>query len=322
MGQYHFMLRFVNVELLPKWLYLLIYTLGRLSAPFFLLISGIGAVMLYTNQKSADKSDFEILITNLKRGLFLIFLTLPVNILSLLIFSSGNIWEWNIFQLIGVSMIGTVFFGKFRSFSIFITFSMVLTLWKLLSTDSFFTNGHFPIIPWLNYYLIGCWIGCILIASNKHKKIRDLIQIVGVGLLCAVLFLFITNANILKSILQYNFRIEIMPMLIITIVFLGVFSFFEFLSNQKYASTNWLNYFGYVPLSIYYLHLLYQYSLFFFLKKLHYDLNRWGVLHWIILNLLFWGLTHTFITKYWREKKFILGIEWFISKYISKKSRL
>lgn len=171
MGQYHFMRWFIEESSLPRWLYQLIYIPGRLSAPFFIMISGISAVMLFENNSRKGKRNHEIFMVTLKRGLFLVCLTIPLNIAAAYVFNSGGIWEWNIFQLLGISIILTVIIGKIRMVFICSVFSLVLVLERILS-PSFLTIGIVPLIPWINYFFIGNALGLIITWLFSLNKTR------------------------------------------------------------------------------------------------------------------------------------------------------
>lgn len=322
MGQYHFMRWFINEKSLPDWLHLIIYVPGKLSAPFFLIISGIGAVMLYENYKKKGKSDFEIFMTTLKRGIFLIVLTIPLNIASSIIFKSGAIWEWNIFQLVGVSMLATVVIGRFKIAFVSIFFIAVWVIWKVISSESFFSIGIVPLIPWVNYYLVGCMIGIMLIFFNKAQRRFNYLMTLGLVLFIIEVVYFGFNINVLLFSVGHNQRLELISMAVISLLFFGIFSVIEIMSKNILGSSTWLRNIGYVPLSIYYMHILFKYSIVVILGFMASNMNSWSVIHWVFLNIAFWPVTFVFVNQIWAKKGFKFGVEWFMSKYVSPRSMI
>ncbi len=322
MGQYHFMRWFINESSLPEWLYSIIYVPGKLSAPFFLMISGIGAIMLYENYKKKGKTDYEIFMTTLKRGMFLIVLTIPLNIAASMIFKSGTIWEWNIFQLVGVSMLGTVVVGKFKMAFVPLAFIAVYFVWRTSSGQTVFNTGIAPLIPWVNYYLVGIMIGILLDRfSYSPGRFHQLMKM-GFILLAVNVVYFGFNIDALLFIVGHSQRLELISMTIIALFFFSILSGIEIFSKYMPGFTKLLINFGYVPLSIYYMHLLFKYSIVVILSILASNTETWSVVHWVLINLVFWSATFIFVNRTWAHQGYRFGVEWFMSKYISPRSMI
>jgi uncharacterized membrane protein len=319
MGQYHFMRWFVNESLLPSCLHSFIFVFGKLSAPFFIMISGVGAMMLYENYRLKGKTDYGIFVTTLKRGVFLIVLTIPLNMAAKLLFDSGDIWEWNIFQLLGVVMVGTFFWGRFGIISIIISFIGVYFFGNILPSGNFLNTGIAPLIPWLNYYLIGCLIGRMLIFNTNRIWFKKLI-IFGTISFCLASIFFILDPNQIIFLVGHTQRLEILSMIIISLFFVGLLFAIESSLHHDLFFIKWFQNFGYIPLSVYYFHLFYKYSLVILLSVIGLKTDTWGVVYWVMLNVLFWGLSFVFVNKVWVNNGFKYGVEYFMSRYVSQKT--
>ncbi len=321
MGQYHFMRWFIEKDSFPSLLYTIIYIPGKLSAPFFLMISGMGAMMMYENYLSKQKTHSEIFLTTLKRGLFLIALTLPLNMAAIYFFDSGGIWEWNIFQLVGVGMLGTIVWGRFKFSAIILSFLIVYICWRLNIDKGFLTAGVAPIIPWLNYYIVGAFLGKLFIILFKHKAIDTIVYGGALVFLCLIVILCLQIDSFVFHV-GHKQRLEPNSMAIIALLFASSLFFIEVLIKKRENIFSWVLTLGMIPLSVYYSHLFYKYIIVVGAKLFHIQTSSWGAIHWACLNIIFWIPALAFINAVWKKNGFKYSVEYFMSRYISKRSNI
>lgn len=319
MGQYHFMRWFVEKESLPPLLHTIIYIPGKLSAPFFLMISGGGAILMYENYVAKHQTHSEIFLTTLKRGIFLIVLTLPLNMAAIYFFHNGGLWEWNIFQLVGVGMLGTIVWGRFGLPAIIFAFSIVYVCWIFNINKDFLTTGVAPIIPWLNYYIVGAFIGKLLVVLFKQKAIGKIVYAGALVFLCLLAVLCSQLDSFIYHV-GHTQRLEAVSMAIIALLFASSLFFVEVLIKIKENLFSWILTLGMIPLSLYYLHLFYKYSIVVGAKLLHIQTISWGAFHWICLNIIFWIPALALINVIWKKNGFKYSVEYFMSRYISARS--
>jgi len=322
MGQYHFMRWFINEDLLPRWLYNLIYIPGRLAAPFFLMISGISAVMFFNNYKNNHANVSKIYTSTLKRGLFLLCLTLPLNFAASYIFHSGTMWEWNIFQLLGISIMLTVFIGLWRLYFLIPSLIIVFLLYDTFPVSPF-SVGIVPILPWLNYFFVGSIFGLVMYNYfQKNDKRFQHFNLMIMGLLSftfVFIFLSLDGTPTVKSVLHH--RASWRSMTIIAIFFASILILVEGVKRHS-PNMSFLRNLGLVSLSVYYIHILYKYFIVTLLQICGQNniKSHLGTVDWIIINAVFWIMLYIFIKHMWEPQRFIYGIEWFMSKYISQRS--
>ena len=321
MGQYHFMRWFMDKSSFPEWLYYLIYIPGKLAAPFFLIISGASAIMFYENYRKKGKSNRNIFVTTLKRGAFLVAITLPLNLAAMIVFDSGDLWEWNIFQLVGVLMLFTVVLGMFKWPSVITGFISVFVFRAFLSKQSIFCTGCFPIIPWANYYFIGYAIGLLILHFKymPEKNWRYLV-ITGMTIFSLLMTFFGLNIQQFHHLVGHSQRTQLVPVIIISFLFFGTFSIVEFIRKYSGWVMSSLNKLGYIPLSVYYMHMCYKYLIVVLINIADMNTSKWNACNWLLLNVLFWPPIVVFMNRLWEPKGYKFGVEWFMSKYISPKS--
>ena len=323
MAAYHFMRTFINESTMNPILHQMIAIPGRLAAPFFLLISGVSLVLLFYNSELKGIKQKEIISTTVKRGLFLIALSTFMNILSTYTFASGDIWEWNIFQILGVALILSVGLVKMRLLGTIIFVLLYQYVWFMLRKIGWecdiLMNGIFPIIPWLNYILFGMLTGHFIFWwINNPGWIRFKWQ--GAGLLFLLtLFLWYKFFNY-STVLAVEKRPFFNSMVLIYFAFCTVLCIAQFLIPIiKTCLANIID-LGQIALSVYYIHMVYQYSLKVVIKFIETTpKENWHLLEWLLLNLFFFVPLFIGINL-WKKVNYSFGAEWFMNRYISARS--
>ena len=296
---------------------------GRLAAPFFLLISGISIVLLYYNSERKSISKKSVCIITVKRGLFLILLSTFMNILSTYTFGTGGIWEWNIFQILGVSLIFSVGLIKMRLLGTLIFILSWQYIWYKFNSIGWefdiLMHGIFPIMPWLNYILFGMLTGHFLLLWINRPGWGRFKWPAACLLLLFTLILWYKVFNY-WTVLAPEYRHYFDSMIMIYCAFVVFLCAAHFL--MSIIKTHLVNIIelGQIALSVYYIHMIYQYFLKFVLKIIGVNpKENWLIFEWLLLNLLFWGPLFIGI-RFWKDINFALGAEWFMSRYISSRS--
>ena len=104
--------------------------------------------------------------------------------------------------------------------------------------------------------------------------------------------------------------------------FVGLMTITEMIIEKTHLVFKTIRMFGSVALSSYYAHIIFIHSINLGWGALGLGVPRqeWGILHWCTINLVFWICSVAFVRMYWRQRNYIGGLEWFMSKYISTRS--
>ena len=148
----------------------------------FIFISGVSLSLYYFSSKFLSKFWFRLL------KLFLISCLISI---VTLVFDRNNFIFFGILHLLTIcSLIGLILFKFNNQFFYVLILTMTLAIsfydpsfelpvylsWIGLSASLPNTNDFYPIFPWINFYILGCWLGSL------------------------------SNAKIIKSAIYYNNR--------------------------------------------------------------------------------------------------------------------
>lgn len=145
------------------------------TAGLFLLLVGISVVISDSNKNVS-------FIKYLKKGLKIFFLGLIITLITIFIFPD-NFIVFGILHLIGLSIILSYFFRKFKYLNLFFGFIIIIlgyiikkisinfNLFYFLgfSSNQFNSLDYFPIFPWFGLVLIGIFIGNTFYLNSKSK---------------------------------------------------------------------------------------------------------------------------------------------------------
>lgn len=189
-----------------SWLYWWLFP--RMIAASFITIAGISLAL--SNEKIKYKSRKFVSKKYFLRGGKIFLLGLGITAITYLSYQNYTIW-FGILHLIGLSIIISSFFLKYKKLNLFIGLAIIAAgfyaqtalpelLW-LLPFD-FQTFDYFPLLPWSGFMFVGMWIGnYIKKAKSMQSRILDktiaflgrhslLIYIVHQPILLLVLYLF------------------------------------------------------------------------------------------------------------------------------------
>ena len=187
------------------WLYWWLFP--RIIAASFITIAGISLAL--SHEKIKYKPLKFIFKKYFLRGGKIFLLGLGITAVTYLTYQNYTIW-FGILHLIGLSIIISSFFLKYKKLSLLIGLAIITAgiyiqaelphlLW-LLPFD-FQTFDYFPLLPWSGFVFVGIFIGnCIKKSKSVHNMFIDktvaflgrhslLIYIVHQPLLVAILFL-------------------------------------------------------------------------------------------------------------------------------------
>ncbi len=177
--------------------------LGNLAAPLFITLSGIGVIYLKNSYKKPD-------MTLIKRGIIIILFGYLLNLIACHWFSIGS---WFVLHLIGACLIVSPLLNRLRS-SMLILISLLILVFAVMIQTWFNTplflresrmidmsmpggvfrlalvEGHFPILPWCSFFIIGMVAGRSLIMN----KLKPLLLIGGINI----------TSGCLMTILYFN----------------------------------------------------------------------------------------------------------------------
>jgi len=145
------------------------------TASIFIFLAGISLVLSYRKHKSLKH--------NIMRGAKIFVYGLTVTAVSLFVASNYAIL-FGILHLIGLSIIISSLFIKFKRFNVFIGTMIIvvgfifqdiiinnpLLVWLGIKFVGFQTLDYFPLFPWLGIMLIGIAIANIFISAKKKTK--------------------------------------------------------------------------------------------------------------------------------------------------------
>lgn len=170
---YSFALSFLGIYTLNAgWEYWWLFP--RIIAGIFIFLVGIS--LSISNNRRRQYNHF------LKRGLWIFSLGLLATLATWLYIREGFV-VFGILHLIGLSIIITPFFFRFKKYNALIglflfifgfylnsfSFDFPWLLWLGLVTESFYTVDYFPLLPWFGLLLIGFAAGSRLYSKGKRN---------------------------------------------------------------------------------------------------------------------------------------------------------
>jgi uncharacterized membrane protein len=222
-----------------------LYFAGSFAAPLFLMLAGAGAVFLYRGQSPSAAEYF-------KRGLFILLCGYLLNFLAWQWFRHGS---WYVLHTIGIAIMLFPVLNRFSSVKLILLSIAALLLSALIQTwlktplmlgniymnDTSmnggmlrlaFAEGHFPIFPWIGFFLMGVVSGRWL---AEGKRINLLIACMAAAFTGCVLawcyhygFFFATGGRLFRMFVWSPVIFPPMPPLMLVLAgcaFLFMFIF-------------------------------------------------------------------------------------------------
>ena len=148
-----------------------IWFLGRTSAFLFIFLVGVCMTISYSSAKK-NISRKKLFLKYLIRGTKIFSLGLLITLITYLFLPSGTIY-FGILHFIGVSVVLSYFFLKFRKSNVFLglvvvaigyylkslTFGFSSLLFLGFAPTNFYTLDYFPLFPWFGVVLLGIFFG-------------------------------------------------------------------------------------------------------------------------------------------------------------------
>lgn len=269
-------------------IYITLNTLSGLSAPIFLFSAGAGAFLLM--EKYTDNRKI------IKRGLIILLLGYIHNLTITYWFNYGS---WYVLHLIGFSFLLAPLLRKLKKKTVVLIAIGILLLTYLIQTGletpllltnkkmsnmslNFailrlaFVEGHFPILPWISFFLIGFL--SISVFSDEDKAIS--IVLIGISLLLVGAILiglgvaFPSLKESMLSVRLFYIKPRFYPMLLPMLLFLLGLVLISMqiikigCSRLKVSENNPIVLIGRFSLTIFFTHVYVKFFLY------HYKLNQ------------------------------------------------
>lgn len=302
--------------------------LGNFPAAMFLLSAGIGSAILYDN--NAGRLDF------FKRGLFILLCGYLLNVISLHWFKPGS---WYILHTIGIAVIISPLLNRIRNSGLIILSIILITApafiqtWlntpMLLGNDHMndismkggvirliLAEGHFPVIPWLGFYVTGIFIERQFRSDKKYRILLISILLISTGLLLRWFynygFFFATGGIFYRMFVFIPYIYPPLPSFIMFAGGISILLLFIFSILKKYKlhfTINILSSLGRLSLSWFFIHIIIfnEISALAGTRKIF---NASDTLLIILITILIM-IMFSFL---WEKKKYKLSIEWFMRK--------
>ena len=316
-GHIYFIWPDVNNNLFEEIILLIV-----LIAPaFFLLISGFSFYIFIGKKINEKNSKLKIFYEVVKRAFFIFIISTIFQIFFgfILCMQITDIIYWSIFQIIAFSMI-IFFIIPFLKYylRIFLYFTLFFFIFFINFLNLFYEigilyilveQGTFPFIPWVSFYLVGIFIGDILI--NSRKKRINLI-LFNFSLIGIIIFIFWIIWGIKVQTLYISIFLE--SYCIFLIIFPICYFFLDIKEVEFFLSRS-LTQWGKTAFSLYYIQFaIVAIGLIVFPLILNESILIFQF--FLIITIILFALE--FFLKIWRNFDYKYGIEWLMSKFTKK----
>lgn len=315
----------------PQHPYMLsFYFLGNFSAAMFLLVSGFGSVMLSDN--NAYRSEF------IKRGLFVLFCGYLLNVLTPHWFKPGT---WYILHTMGIAIMFSPLMNKIKTAGLLLLFSILLIIPAFIQTwlktplmlgGDFMNNihkaggimrlalaeGHFPLLPWLAFFVLG--IICHRWTKQKRKKkiISLAVVLIFTGCLFAWFyfygFFFATGGKFFRIFIYLPYIYPPLPsfMLIAAGIILILLVLFSLTENIKFKNSFYvLSSVGRLSLTWFFIHIIIfnEISALIGIRKMLNSTETFLIVITAIVVMIFSSVI-------WQKKNYKFSLEWLMRRVI------
>lgn len=304
-----------------------INAIGGFAGPLFLTLAGISSVLFLEKYKNSAS-------TLVFRGVLLICFGYLLNLLVPSWFSYAS---WFTLHMIGFGMVFAPLFRKtsvpvILSLSVFILFVAILfqngletpmRLWNERMGRSdlpggifrlILVEGHFPIFPWLAFFLGGMAVGKLFL-SGQSKKLGAIVigcyLVSGVILLCYFLKPdFVTHGPLVRFFRIYLGFYPVTPVfffLLFPLVILYLFLFQKIDRIVRFTSFSSLVCLGRASLTIFFIHII-------IFKELAIRFGYFQLFSPVAATVAIMTVmaVFTFLSVAWRKIQFRFGLEWLL----------
>jgi hypothetical protein len=296
--------------------YLFMRALGALAAPFFLLCAGMSLEYL-RGRWASELSRFSQ--TMLRRGLFLILFSTLLHAYRL---DLRTLFDWNIFTLIGAWYLLSAPLAGVPWWAALILITGILGLNARLPIGSpwILREGSFPPVPFSIYFLLG-----VLLVKGRLTlgRLSGWIRLLGSSFL---LILAVTLLSTMKLAAITRFDVwslkGVVSISSLFVVLIGVV--------WQTPDTTWtrrlfwpFTQMGKLTFSLYYVQYFFLLMLPAVIRFLTHKelLLVWSSAVWLGLLLAFFAVLCGLVAV-WERRQFRYSLEWFMSTYISQRSRI
>lgn len=317
--------------------------LGGLSAPFFVTLSGMGAILLSERRHRPD----HLLVI---RGGMIMGLGYVMNLLTPHWFSMGS---WYVLHMIGAALIAAPLLRRLSDSG------LILLLFIVLAVTGMFQNyldtpfrlfnrhmaapvdltgvvryalaeGYFPIFPWIAFFMAGLLTGRWLMAGRLDKARRlSFLFLVIMAVLAVTYFVgpdFARSGPLVRYFrLQLSFYSALTPLslFLMAVSLLFIIGFFRLDQKYGFGQSHVLVCLGRVSLTFLIVHVsVIKESAFYF--GFWKTLSESGSIVVTLAILVFFALA----AKLWQRHYYKYGFEWLLRKvsdrprWLTKKDRL
>lgn len=300
-----------------EFYHLLLRALGALAAPFFLIVAGMG--MEYLSARWSNEPD-RFRRAMLRRGLFLLVFATSLHAYRL---DFATLFDWNIFALIGAwYLLSSPLAGVPWRLAVGIILGvMALNVVLPIGRPWILRDGSFPPVPFSVYFLLG---GLLVKGRPILAQQGRLFHWCVAGSLLVVIWRALTSID-LTRITRFDVWSLKGIVTISALFMLLISSLWQIDCEAKWPrKVFWpLLQMGKLAFSLYYVQ-------FFFLLLLpgavrivtHRDiLMVFSNQIWTLLMLGFLALLCG-VVAIWERFEFRFSLEWFMSKFVSQRSRI
>lgn len=303
--------------------------LGGFAAPAFITLAGLGCSLAGYRH---TKTDQRLIV----RGLVLVFFGYLLNIMTPSWFSPGS---WYVLHMIGFALMLSPFLKRLPSSVLILIFIIILittvSIQDFLATPLKISNfrmsnvnlpggvfrlalveGHFPVFPWLAFFITGILTGRWLIHKNMRNIFYMAMMVLSIGLSLTACnafgFKFAVQGPLLRAckILPRIYP-ALLPisLLLIALVLLSIIMFTMIESKGKISSINPLVCLGRTSLSLLIIHVL-------LFREISRYMHFWRIFSQtqtlaIICAIL---VLSAFAAVRWRRHNYRFGAEWLLRK--------
>jgi|GEM_PF-5544693 len=307
-------------------IYFTAISFAALSAPIFVFSAGCGAKLFLQKYENSFKL--------VKRGLVLIAIGYILNIAVPSWFSPAS---WYVLHMIGFGLLTVPLLNKAGSKRLVILFFAVflaaMTVQFFLNTPMHISNrwmgnmglplpflrfafveGHFPILPWLSFFIFGFWSSEKIENRDYGQLLKTTLVLWLIGLVLVSLPYVISDIKGLDYLKRfYTVKVRFYPMLgpvffLLTGALPVLMYVFAFLSGKSRILSSIFVPIGRISLTVFITHL--------FIKQFVHSVGiaeSFGKWTTIGVTVLFLAL-YIYFEKIWRSRSYKYGFEWIMRK--------
>ncbi len=319
----------------PKYpIMLSLHFTGWFAAPLFLILAGAGAAIMHESG-----TPYSVYI---KRGLLIVTCGYLLNFITPNWFDPGS---WYVLHTIGFSIIIAPFLNRMGNRHLFVLTILIIIIPVFLQTylktslmpgnddmnniylsggifRLIFAEGHFPIFPWLGFFVIGI-ISRRLVKLHRYNILLFIsIILTGTGIFLGSLYnhgyFFATGGKLFRLFVPLQYFYPPLPAFIFFIMGISLLFFYLVSKNYKLFQMNFfapLNALGRTSLTWFMIHVFIYNQVFWILGFYKiFSANE------VIFITLFSITAMLYLSLKWEKHDFLYSLEWFIRKFASIKT--